>query len=45
MISQEQKIEEIVIDKDKEEALRYLAALLERIKGHPGFACGYRPFK
>ncbi|MBW1916472.1 MAG: hypothetical protein JRI57_00410 [Deltaproteobacteria bacterium] len=45
MISQEQKIEEIVIVKDKEEALRYLAALLEWIKGHPGFACGYRPFK
>ncbi|MFP3868272.1 MAG: hypothetical protein ACLFUU_08935 [Desulfobacteraceae bacterium] len=39
-VSQEQKIEEIVIDKEKEEALRYLATLLDRIKGHPGHACG-----
>ncbi|MDD3582108.1 MAG: hypothetical protein PHW74_13955 [Desulfobacca sp.] len=39
-VSQEQKVEEIVIDQDKDEALRYLAALLDRIKGHPGHACG-----
>jgi len=39
-VSHEQKIEEIVIDQDKDEALRYLANLLDRIKGHPGHACG-----
>jgi hypothetical protein len=30
----------IVIDKDGAEALRFLASLMERIKGHPGHACG-----
>jgi len=34
------KVEAIVIDKDKDEALRYLADLLDKIKGHPGHACG-----
>jgi len=38
-------IEGIVIDKDKEEALKFLSQLLERLKGHPGFPCGFRPFK
>jgi hypothetical protein len=41
----QQMIEGIVIDKDKDEALKLLAQLLERLKGHPGFACGFRGFK
>jgi hypothetical protein len=38
-------VEGIVIDKDKEEALKFLTQLLDRLKGHLGFACGFRPFK
>jgi hypothetical protein len=34
------QIEAIVIDKDGEEALKYLAGLVDRIKGHLGHACG-----
>lgn len=37
---EQMQVEAIVIDKDREEALRYLAGLLDRIKGHPGHACG-----
>jgi hypothetical protein len=37
---EQMQAEAIVIDKDGEEALRYLANLLERLKGHPGHACG-----
>jgi hypothetical protein len=32
--------EAIYIDKDGEEALRFLSNLLERVKGHQGHACG-----
>lgn len=42
---EQQKIEEILIDKDKDEALRFLTKLLEEIKGHPGHACGTGPIK
>jgi hypothetical protein len=38
-------IEGIVIDKDKEEAVKYLAGLLDRLKGHSGHACGPKPAK
>ncbi len=38
-------VESIVMDKDKAGAMKFLTQLLERLKGHPGFACGYRPFK
>jgi hypothetical protein len=38
-------IEAIVIDKDKDEALRFMAKLLEQIKGHAGHACGTGPIK
>ncbi|MEW6388447.1 MAG: hypothetical protein AB1491_13105 [Thermodesulfobacteriota bacterium] len=38
--AEQQKIEAIVIDKDKDEALRLCADLLDKIKGHPGHACG-----
>jgi len=37
---EQQKVEAIVIDKDKDEALKYLADLLGKIKGQPGHACG-----
>lgn len=37
---EQMQIESIVIDKDGEEALRYLAALLDRVKAHFGHACG-----
>jgi hypothetical protein len=33
-------IEGLVIDKDGAEALKYLAGLLDRVKGHQGHACG-----
>jgi hypothetical protein len=39
--AQEQmRIENIVIDKDGAEALRFLADLLDRVKGHASHACG-----
>ncbi len=39
-------IEGIVIDKDADEALKFLTQLVERIKGTgPGHACGFRSFK
>ncbi|HZE20703.1 MAG TPA: hypothetical protein VE082_01500 [Desulfobaccales bacterium] len=42
---EQQQIEAIVIDRDKEEALRYLAKLMEWMKGHSGKACGTGPIK
>jgi hypothetical protein len=42
---EQQQIEGIVIDKDKDEALRYLTKLVEWIKGHAGQACGPGPIK
>jgi hypothetical protein len=41
----QQYVEGIVIDKDKDEALKLLSELLERFKSHPGYACGFRSFK
>ncbi len=41
----QQRVEAICIDKDKEEAFKFLMELVERLKGHPGFACGFRGFK
>jgi hypothetical protein len=38
-------IEGIVIDKDGDEALKFLTKLMERIKGEAGHACGFRGFK
>lgn len=38
--AEQMKIEGLVIDKDGEEALRFLADLVDRLKGHPGHACG-----
>ena len=37
---EQMKIEAIVIDKDGEEALRYLAELADRLTPHLGHACG-----
>lgn len=37
---EQMQIEAIMIDKDGEEALRFLANLLDRLKGHFGHACG-----
>jgi len=42
---EQMQIEAIVIDKDKGEALRYLAKLLESIKGHAGHACSPGPIR
>jgi len=42
---EQMQIEGIVIDKDKEEALKYLAKLVEMLKGHAGRACGTGPVK
>lgn len=36
----QQRMEAIIIDKDKQEALRFCSDLLDKIKGHPGHACG-----
>jgi hypothetical protein len=41
----QQQLEGIVIDKDKDEALKFLAHLVEVFKGHPGVACGFKGFK
>ena len=38
--AEQQQIEAIVIDKDKEEALKYLAYLIQCFKGTEGHACG-----
>ena len=37
-------LERVLIDKDKEEALKYLNQLLKCLK-HPGDACGFRDVK
>ena len=34
------QIHEIIIDQDKEEALQFVIALMDRIKGSSGHACG-----
>lgn len=36
----QQRIEAIVIDKDQDEALNYVSGLLDKVKEHPGHACG-----
>jgi hypothetical protein len=41
----QQYIEGILIDRDKEEALKFLAQLVERFKGTSGHACGFKGFK
>ncbi len=38
-------LEGICIDRDKEEAFKFLTQLHERLKEHPGYACGFRGFK
>lgn len=38
--TEQQRIEAILIDKDQDEALKYVADLLDKIKQHPGHACG-----
>jgi len=38
--AEQQMIEGIVIDKDQDEALKYAAKILDKIKEHPGHACG-----
>jgi hypothetical protein len=40
---EQMKLEAIVIDKDGEEALRYLAQLEDRLNPHYGHACGPKP--
>ena len=42
---EQQQIEGIVIDKDKEEAIKFLAKLAQRFKGTEGHACGAKPSK
>jgi hypothetical protein len=39
-LEEQRRIEGIIIDKDEEEALRYVADLLDKIKEHPGHSCG-----
>jgi hypothetical protein len=34
------QIHEIIIDQDKDEALKFVIALMDRIKGSVGHACG-----
>jgi hypothetical protein len=41
----QQEIEAIIIDRDKDEALRYLSKLLVWIKGHPSHVCGPVPIQ
>jgi len=42
---EQQMIEGILIDKDKEEAIKFLANLVQRFKGTEGHACGPKPSK
>ena len=42
---EQMKIQAIVIDKDKEEALKYLAQLVQMIKGSAGQACSSGPIR
>jgi hypothetical protein len=42
---EQMEIEAILIDKDKDEALRFIAKLVEMLKGHAGHACGTGPIK
>ncbi len=39
------EMEAIVIDRDKEDALRFLGKLVEQIKGSGAQACGTGPIK
>jgi hypothetical protein len=39
------QLETILIDKDKDEALKFMANLVQRIKGTLGHACGTGPIK
>ena len=41
----QQYIEGIAIDRDKEEALKFLTQLVERFKSAAGHACGFKGFK
>lgn len=34
------QIQEIIIDQDKDEALKFVITLMDRIKGTSGHACG-----
>jgi hypothetical protein len=38
--AEQQQIEAIVIDKDKDEAVKFLAGLVQRFKGSESHACG-----
>jgi hypothetical protein len=38
--AEQQQIEAIVIDKDKEEAIKLMALLVQRLKGTESHACG-----
>lgn len=42
---EQMQVEAIVIDKDGKEALKYLATLVERIKGTESHACGSKWMK
>jgi hypothetical protein len=42
---EQMQIEAIIIDKDENEAIKYLAGIVDRFKGHPGHACGPKPAK
>ena len=42
---EQQQIEAIVIDKDKEEALKFLAKLVQEIEGSAGQACSPGPIR
>jgi hypothetical protein len=41
--AEQQKIEGIIIDKDKDEALRYCSDLLDKFRKLEGHACGPKP--
>jgi hypothetical protein len=41
--AEQQKIEGIIIDKDKDEALKYCSDLLDKFRKLEGHACGPKP--
>jgi hypothetical protein len=43
--AEQQQIEAMVIDKDEQAALKYLAELVQRFKGTESHVCGTGPIK
>ncbi len=38
--AEQARLQEILIDKDEDAAMQFVSDLADKIKGHPGHACG-----